>query len=53
MTWKIICSPITTMVLFISIGAVMTDAFGSEGVEEIKAPIEVPTCEYNKRYKCP
>lgn len=46
--WKIICSPITTLVLFLAIGAVVTDAFG----EEIKAPIEAPTCEYDKRFKC-
>lgn len=49
MIWKIICSPITTLVLFLAIGAVVTDTFGEE---EIKAPIEVPTCEYDKRYKC-
>lgn len=49
MIWKIICSPTTTVVLFLVIFAVMTDALGSE---EIKAPIEAPTCEYDKRYKC-
>lgn len=42
---KVICSPWLTVVLIVLIAAAAV-------ADEIPAPIEPPTCEYDNRYRC-